>query len=347
MQKRRFSVTPRREEDHRLILQTAFDTYCQTGSWPDSQRLLRKLVLKIEDEEALYYLGYPWLRGTALNNGPVELTVKGLSICHGAEPILEAFVRAIRFGVERYLDDTLEKPTVRLADLTDHLGIAPEQASQVFRLMTKEGLFREFSGSLQEDMVASLQELGRFRHVKTLEDYLQRRYRDDPDSMPLGGKEVYGGHEEPQAVLGKSAYTPDTAFVMMWLGTDNPDREEVAAVVRECFAAHGVRAVRAIDIEHEGSITEVILQQISDCEFLFADLTGERPSVYYEIGFAHALRKRPILYRRKGTRIHFDLAVHNAPEYESPEDLRAKLSRRLEDRIGPPRVRLHPLPPPS
>jgi hypothetical protein len=165
-----------------------------------------------------------------------------------------------------------------------------------------------------------------FIQYEAIEKLLNRQYvrMGAPISVQMSSSATTDG----------SDVRPNTAFVLMPIDPELPELEDVYAAIVDTCAEFDIHAYRADVIEHQDRITDRILHEIRTCEFLIADLSLERPNVYYEVGFAHALHKKPILYRRKGTRLHFDLSVHNVPEFKNATELRQLMRRRLTEVLG-------------
>ena len=133
----------------------------------------------------------------------------------------------------------------------------------------------------------------------------------------------------PAGTAGTASYRPNTAFIMMAIDKGQPELEDVKQGIKDVCKEFGITAITADEIEHDGAITQRVLEEIQTNEFLIADLTGERPNVYYEIGHAPARDKRVILYCKTGTKIHFDIAHRNCPTYTNVTNLKDQLRKRL------------------
>ncbi len=181
-------------------------------------------------------------------------------------------------------------------------------------------------------------EYNEYLGYERIEDLLEKLYKRLTPGPPIN--DVFeriqsgkgGGHAGETIEMRPTK--PDTAFVLMAIDPKKPELEDVYQTIKGVFRDFKINAYRSTDVEHQDRITDLALQEITTCEFLIADLTYERPNVYYEVGYAHALKKKPILYRRTGTRLHFDLSVHNVPEYENLTELTEKLRARLEAILG-------------
>ncbi|HEY5455430.1 MAG TPA: nucleoside 2-deoxyribosyltransferase, partial [Acidothermaceae bacterium] len=64
---------------------------------------------------------------------------------------------------------------------------------------------------------------------------------------------------------------------------------------------------RADEISKPGKITDQIIQAIRNADVVVADITGNNPNVMWELGFAHALEKMPVILNQAIAEAPFDL----------------------------------------
>jgi len=120
------------------------------------------------------------------------------------------------------------------------------------------------------------------------------------------------------------------AFVVMPISETHPELEDVLHGIKRICDKKSIQAVRADEVEHSGRITDVVLRLIQSASFLIADLSLERPNVYYELGFAHGLGKSVILVAKEGQELPFDVKDYNAIFYRNITDLEMRLENRIE-----------------
>jgi hypothetical protein len=121
-------------------------------------------------------------------------------------------------------------------------------------------------------------------------------------------------------------------FIMMAMKKDD-DLERTYQVIKEVCGEFDIRAERIDEIATSGVINDEVLEKIKESEYLFVDLTFERPNVYYELGYTHGLDKsneRIILMARKGTKLHFDIRNMRTIFYRNHEELRREVRERLK-----------------
>ena len=100
----------------------------------------------------------------------------------------------------------------------------------------------------------------------------------------------------------------------------------------------GYRAYRVDDDPHIGRIDAKIMTEIKNSKFVLADVTNQRPGVYFEAGYAIGLGLPVIwsVHEDDLRNVHFDTRQYNHIVWKDADDLEQQLYNRVSAVIGRP-----------
>ena len=139
--------------------------------------------------------------------------------------------------------------------------------------------------------------------------------------------------------------TPGTVFVAMAFRDDLQDAYDTAiqpAIEVDC----ALTVTQVSRIEHNDSVTDLIISGIRAAQIVVADVTHQRNGVYFEGGFAMGLGRIVVWMCREDdiANVHFDTSHFNHIVWADHADLRTKLRNRLRATVATGNANLQPRP---
>jgi hypothetical protein len=116
-------------------------------------------------------------------------------------------------------------------------------------------------------------------------------------------------------------------FVAMPFSEDFEDIYEygIYGPVRNC----GLICEKTSESAYTGDILQRITERIETADFVVAELSGSRPNVYLEVGYAWGKGVPVIFIARNGEQLHFDVSRHRCIYYKSIRQLANDLEKLL------------------
>lgn len=95
----------------------------------------------------------------------------------------------------------------------------------------------------------------------------------------------------------------ETAF---FVGPQGQEFQDLVGAAKEALEG-SVRVLPWYDLAEPGSVTEDVVYQITNASCVLADLRGDNPNVYYEVGLAHAFERPVIPFIAEGSSPAFNI----------------------------------------
>lgn len=124
------------------------------------------------------------------------------------------------------------------------------------------------------------------------------------------------------------------AFIVMQFSS--PYNELYSHVIKDVCQEFSIEPIRADEIYGPGIIIKDVVDQIAESQVIIADISPPNPNVYFEVGYALALRKPIILLAQRrdpSERLPFDLSGFRVLFYDDTIGGKPKLEQGLRDHL--------------
>jgi hypothetical protein len=134
-----------------------------------------------------------------------------------------------------------------------------------------------------------------------------------------------------------SGGVPGRCFVAMSFDPSLDDAYNLG--IKPAISECGFKVICMKEISTNEGITDRILAEIRQAQFVVADFTGQRGGVYFEAGFARGLGREVIWCCQTDdlSRVHFDIKHFGHVVWDTPDELREKLTASIRANIIPER----------
>lgn len=154
----------------------------------------------------------------------------------------------------------------------------------------------------------------------------------DPESLVNQTRSVL------RSALDSERIDENFVFVLMSFSPELDDVYEALRTSARLVPNRQVTLQRIDSQMGDYKITDEILYRIRTAGLVIADLTFERPNVYYELGYARGIGKTVLHCAKQGTVLHFDIKDFKTIFYASAIELQQKMFGELQYFYGSKQV---------
>lgn len=112
-------------------------------------------------------------------------------------------------------------------------------------------------------------------------------------------------------------YTPERTDIFVVMQFSEPYDSLYQEVIKNVAEEFSLNPMRADDVFGPGIILQDIIKHIIESAIIIAEISPANPNVFYELGYAHALKKPTILLAEKGQKLPFDIQGYRVIFYEN------------------------------